>query len=357
MQLSYVQRKLQHRRLNTATKIFLIQQLQIMVRAGVPLTSALRTLQEQTASKTLRAMLEDVAGMVERGTTLAEALRPHTDAFGDLMVNMIAAGESSGRLEDVLGQLFVQMKKDHEIISKVRGALVYPAVVVVAMIVIATGMMIYVIPKLTQVFKESDVELPIPTKVLIAVSDFMAGNALLVIPGMIGIVALFLWVIRQPGGRNVWHWILLKSPIAGPIVKKINIARFSRTVSAFLKTDIAIVQTLQTAASVVGNVHYRNALNEAAQQVVKGVTLSQSLKAWPDLFNPTIVQMVAIGEQSGSLDDVLVEAANFYEGEVNQTMTSLPAILEPVLMVMLGVGVGFMAVAVIMPLYRLADTI
>ena len=343
--------------ISIANKIFLIQQLQIMIKAGVALTGTLRTMQLQSSNKKMADMLGDIAEKVEHGNTFADALRPHTEAFGELMVNMVAAGESSGRLEEVLGQLYIQIKKDHTIVSKVRGALIYPAVVVVAMLVIGTGMMIFVIPKLTVIFKESDVQLPIATKVLIAVSDFMAANALLLIPGVVALLALFFWVIHREPGRKIWHWFLLKLPVAGPIIKKVNLARFSRTVSSFLHTDIPIVQTLLTTASVLGNVHYKQALIDASQQVTKGTTLSESMRAWPELFNPTIIQMVAVGEQSGSLDDVLVEAAAFYEEDVEQTMTSLPQILEPILMVVLGVAVGFMAVAVIMPLYKLAEAI
>jgi type IV pilus assembly protein PilC len=344
-------------RVSVANKIFLVQQLQIMTKAGVPLTSALMTLSDQAASKALKEMLHTVGESVEKGKTFAEALRPHTEAFGELMVNMIAAGESSGRLEEVLGQLHVQMKKDHAIVSKVRGAMIYPAVVVVAMVVIGTGMMIFVIPKLTLIFKESNVDLPIATKVLIVVSDFMAANALLIIPAALILVSLFMAAIHRPAGKKIWHWVLLKAPVTGPIVRKVNMARFARTVSAFLHTDIPIVQTLQTTANVLGNVHYQEALRQAAVEVGKGTTLSDSLRASPELFNPTILQMVAVGEQAGSLDDVLVEAAGFYEDEVDQTMTSLPQILEPILMVGLGVAVGFMAVAVIMPLYKLAEAI
>lgn len=336
-------------------KIFLAQQLQIMVRAGVPLTSALKTLQVQASGKYLKKILEDVELSIEQGRTLADALRPHERDFGQLMVNMIAAGEASGRLEEVLGQIYLQMLKDHEIVSKVRGALIYPAIVVTAMIVIGAGMMIFIIPQLTAIFKESNVVLPLPTRILIAVSDFMSNYAFFLIPGIVVLVSFFLWIIRQPWGRPLWHGALLCMPIVGAIIKKVNIARFARTVSSFLKTDIPIIQTLTTTADVLGNVHYKEALMESSRRITKGVTLSETLKAWPNLFNPTIVQMIAVGEQSGALDDILQEAATFYEGEVSQTMTTLPSLLEPILMLLLGVGVGGMAVAVILPLYRLTE--
>ena len=326
-----------------------------MVKAGVPLTSALKTLSLQANGKYLQQVLLDIEERIEKGQTLAEALRPNEREFGHLMVNMIAAGESSGRLEEVLGQIYIQMTKDHEIVSRVRSALIYPAIVVTAMIVIGTGMMIFVIPKLTEIFKQSNVVLPLPTRILIAISDFMSAYALFLVPGVMLITAAFFWAIRRSPGKEIWHRFLLVLPIVGTIVKKINVARFSRTVSSFLKTDIPIVQTLNTTASVLSNVHYQNALLETARRVTKGVTMSETLKSWPKLFNPTIIQMIAVGEQAGSLDDVLVEAATFYENEVGQTMTTLPSLLEPILMVLLGLGVGSMAVAVILPLYKLTE--
>lgn len=332
-----------------------MQQMRIMAKAGVPLTSAIKTLQDQTSSRGLKKILTAVTEKIERGQTLSQALKPFTRDFGELMINMIAAGEASGRLEEVFGQIYLQMKKDHEIISRVRGALMYPAIVVVAMIGIGTGMIVFVIPKLTEIFKESNIDLPLPTRILITVSDFIMNNGLLVGLGVVALINLLIWITHRPKGKYLWHWLLLKTPIMGPIIQKINLARFSRTTSSFLKTDIPIVKTLTTTAHVLGNVHYQNALLSASERIAKGVTLKEALEPYPNLFNPTIMQMITVGEQSGSLDDILSEAAEFYETEVAQTMTTLPSLLEPILIVLLGMGVGGMAVAIILPLYTLAQ--
>ena len=343
------------RRVKTTQKIFLMQQMRIMARAGVPLTTTIRTLQAQTGSRRLKTILTNVADKIEKGQTLSQALLPYISDFGELMINMIAAGEASGRLEEVFGQIYLQMKKDHEIISRVRGALMYPAIVVLAMIGIGIGMIVFVIPKLTDIFKESNVALPLPTVILISVSDFIVNNGLLVGIGTVAIISAFIWTIHRPKGKYVWHWFLLRLPIVGSIIQEINLARFARTTSSFLKTDIPIVKTLTTTAHVLSNVHYQNALLAASERIVKGVTLKEALEPYPNLFNPTIMQMIAVGEQSGSLDDILAEAAEFYETEVSQTMTTLPSLLEPVLMVILGIGVGGMAVAIMMPLYTLTQ--
>lgn len=342
-------------KIKATQKIFLMQQLRILAKAGVPLTTALRSLQSQASGRRIKNVLADVASKVEKGQTLSQALKLYTSDFGELMVNMIAAGETSGRLDDVFGQIYLQLKKDHEIMSRVRGALIYPAIVIMAMIGIGTGMIVFIIPKLTEIFKESNIELPLPTRILIAISDFVVYHGLLLGLGIIASISLFFWIIHRPKGRFAWHWLLLRTPIVGAIIQKINLARFARSTSSFLKTDIPIVKTLVTTAHVLGNVHYQNALIAASERIVKGVTLKEALAPYPNLFNPTIIQMIAVGEQSGSLDDILAEAAEFYETEVSQTMTTLPSLLEPILMVLLGVGVGGMAVAIILPLYALTE--
>ena len=347
--------KLPWQRINTTQRLFLIQQMHIMVKAGVPITQTLSTLSEQAESKYFKKILEDIRTEIEHGSTLAVAMRRHASDFGELMVNMIESGEMSGRLEEVLLQIYTQAKKDHEIVSKVRGALIYPAIVVTAMFGIGTFMIVFVIPKLTDIFKEAGQQLPLPTRILIATSDFLANNGLLAAVGFIGIIALFVAFIKNEQGKKLWHRLLLNLPVVGPIVKSVNIARFCRTTSAFLKTDIPIVQTLNTTANVLSNTQYKAALRDAAQQITKGVPLAQTLQPHKDLFNPTVLQMIAIGEQSGSLDTMLEEAALFYEGEVAQTMETLPTILEPILMLLLGVGVGGMAVAIIQPLYSLTQ--
>ncbi|PJE75832.1 hypothetical protein COV04_02715 [Candidatus Uhrbacteria bacterium CG10_big_fil_rev_8_21_14_0_10_48_11] len=348
-------RKMPWESLSTKQVLFLTQQLQIMMHAGVPLTKTLETLKAQATTKYLRTLLERIEADVEQGKSLADALRPYEKDFGELMINMIAAGEASGRLDEVLEQLYLQMKKDNEIVSRVRGALIYPAIVVAAMFGIGTFMIVFVVPKLIGLFQEVKVSLPLPTRILIAMSDFFTHHGFIAATSITAFILLFAWTIRQPWGKKVWHTILLHSPVIGAIIKKVNVARFARTVSSFLKTDIPVVKTLETTAHVLGNVHYQNALIDASQKITKGITLGEALRPHKNLFNPTILQMISVGEQAGKLDDMLAEAANFYEAEVNQTMETLPSLLEPILMILLGFGVGGMAVAIILPLYTLTQ--
>lgn len=342
-------------KISTTQKLFLIQQMHIMVKAGVPITTTLSTLSEQADSKYFKSVLDDLYNEIEHGSTLASAMRKHIADFGELMVNMIESGEVSGRLEEVLLQIYTQAKKDHEILSKVRGALIYPAIVVTAMFGIGTFMIVFVIPKLTDIFKDAGQQLPLPTRILIAVSDFLAQNGLLSALILLAVIGLFVAFIKNEQGKRIWHKLLLQLPVIAPIMKNVNVARFCRTTSSFLKTDIPIVQTLNTTAKVLANTQYKEALADAAEKITKGVPLAETLKPYGHLFNPTVLQMISIGEQSGSLDTMLEEAANFYEAEVSQTMETLPTILEPILMLLLGVGVGGMAVAIIQPLYSLTQ--
>ncbi len=338
-------------------KIFFIQQLTVMLQAGISLSIALKTLAQQSESKALKNIVQGLQQTVEKGNTLSKGLEAYPKIFNDLFVNMIRAGESSGKLEDVLRELYIQMKKDHEIVSKVKGAMTYPAIVVSMMGVIGIIMMVYVIPSMTSVFKEMNVPLPLPTKILIFISDFLVTQGIWVLLVVIIFVVIFLRVLRTPQGKYVFHKTLLKTPIVGTIIKKINLARFSRTLSSLLKTDIPIVQSFEITSKVLGNVIYKKALIESIEKVKKGVRISESLNPYSNIFPPVVLQMISVGEETGELDNILIESAVFYEEEVNQTMSNLPSIIEPVLMVILGIAVGAMAISVILPMYTLGQSI
>ncbi|MFC1678337.1 type II secretion system F family protein [Patescibacteria group bacterium] len=338
-------------------RLFFVQHLGVMLRSGISISVAIKTLAKQTRNKYFLSILNDVGAVVEKGTSLAESLKPHEKVFGELFINMIEAGESSGKLEEVLHELFIQMKKEHALISKVKGALTYPAVILLAMVGIGTFMLIFVVPKITEMFADFDAELPLPTKILIAVSNGIAQNGILSAIIAAIIIFSFYKILKTHKGKFIFQKILLKTPVFGPIIVKINLARFARNISSLLKTDIMIIKTFQITASVLGNLHYRAALEEMAQRIKKGEKLSETIEKYPKLFTPVVVQMVAIGEETGELDNILVELAEFYEGEVDLIMDNLPSIIEPLLILALGLGVGGVAVAIIMPMYSLTTAI
>ncbi|MFH1773107.1 MAG: type II secretion system F family protein [Patescibacteria group bacterium] len=338
-------------------KLFFIQHLSIMLKVGISLLVCLKTLEKQTSNKKFSEIINDISSNVEKGTTFTESLKPHEKIFGQLFINMIESGEISGKLEEVLQQLYIQFKKQHELISKIKGALIYPVVLVVAIIGIGAFMMLVVVPQITSIFKELNTELPLPTKLLIGFSDTLIQHSILFSVSLIIFIILFIKILKTHRGKFIFQKLLLKTPICSPIIKKINLARFARTMSSLLKTDIMIIKSFQITANVINNLHYRNALKEIANKVKKGGKISNAVRNYPDLFSQIVIQMITIGEKTGELDYILDELAQFYENEVDQTMSNLPAIIEPILILFLGIIVGGMAIAIIMPMYSLSSVI
>jgi len=338
-------------------KLFFVQNLSIMLKAGISLSVALKTLAKQTSNKRFAAIINDVSKNVEKGINFTESLRPHEKIFGQLFISMIESGEISGKLEDVLKRLYIQFKKNHELVSKVKGALTYPAVILVAMTGIGTFMMIVVVPKITVMFKDFNAELPLPTKLLMKFSDSLISYGLLYLIGLVILIIILVQLGKTDKGKYFFHGLLLKLPIFSPIIKKINLARFARTISSLLKTDIMIIKSFQITANVLGNIYYRDALNEMSNKIKKGGTINEVISNYPQLFPPVVTQMISVGEETGELDYILEELAEFYESEIDQIMNNLPAIIEPILILVLGLVVGGMAVAVIMPMYSLTSAI
>lgn len=249
------------------------------------------------------------------------------------------------------------MKKDHTLKSKVRGAMIYPLIIVVAMLGIGIFAMIFVIPKITSIYEEMDAALPLMTQILITASKFMAGNTIVFLVSLVAIIIGLQRTIATKKGKHFFHRILLKTPIAGSIIKKVNLARFTRTLSSLLKTDIPIVQSFNVIAQTLGNVIYRQFVLEVGKDLEKGEPLKNILKKDPALFPPVVTQMISVGEESGTLDTITEEIAVFYEEDIDQTMSNLTVIIEPILMIVLGVAIAAIAAAIIMPMYNLSSVI
>lgn len=342
---------------NLKEKIVFTKNLQIMIRTGLSLSAAMKTLAVQTNNKYFQKILFDIQINIEKGNSFGDSLKKYPKVFNEIFISMIESGELSGNLEEVLDYLQTQMKKNHELISKVKGAMIYPTIVLIAMFGIGTAMMIFVIPKLISIFDEFKADLPAPTKILIATSNFLTHNGLLSFITLVVLIVAINFFHRTEIGKKIFHGFYLKAPILGPITRKINLARFSRTLSSLIKTDIPIIQSFGITSKTLGNVYYKKALAESVKEIEKGVTISQSISKYPKLFTPMVLQMLTVGEESGEVDEVLMEIADFYEEEIDQIMKNLPQIIEPVLILVLGFGVGAMAVAIIMPLYSLTESI
>ncbi|MFA6551516.1 MAG: type II secretion system F family protein [Patescibacteria group bacterium] len=344
-------------RIPVAEKIFFVQHLAIMVKAGISLAKALEMLAKQTTNKHFKFIIEDIYIQVNKGGTLADALKKYPRVFDELFANMVAAGEASGTLEAVLKNLHLQLKRNHQLGSKIRGALMYPAVILIAMSVIGVGMMIFVVPKFVSIFADAKIELPLMTRILIAVSNAFVNHGIVTAAILTAVVIGLIILLKKPAVKSGWHFLLLKLPIIGPIAKKINLARFARTMSALLKTDIKIVESFKITATTVSNVRYKKSLLEAAEKVKKGILINEVLADYPDLYNHVTRQMVAVGEETGELDTILEEIAGFYEEEVEEIMNTLPVLIEPIIIIALASVIGLMAVAIVMPMYSLTNAI
>ena len=336
-------------------KILFVYHLQTMTKAGLSIVNALKVLSEEIENKKLRLIIGKIKTEVETGRQLSEVLAEYPKVFPEIYVSMIAAGEAAGTLEDALAQVNNQMHKSHELTSKIRGAMIYPAVVFTAMMGIALEMVIFVLPKIMVMFKDFKAELPLATRILVGITDFMGQYGVLVSIGLFFFIILVVWLIKKPNIKRIVHRINLHLPIAGPIIKKINLARFTLTLSSLLESAIPIIEAVKIAASVQTNVIYRERLLIVAETLKKGSPLSEILKQSEDLFPPMVIEMIMVGEQSGEVEKMLKELAEYYTNEVDFVMKNFSTIIEPVIIVILGLMVAGIAVAVIMPMYSLAQ--
>lgn len=344
-------------RIKPKEKLFFIQHFKTMFRAGIAIPRTMHTLAQQTENKYFAKVILDIKKRIEGGETLHGSMAAYPKIFDELFVNMIEAGEVSGNLEKILDQLYLQLKKNHELTSKVRNAMIYPAVVFVMMIAVLIFMMVMVVPKIVGIFEGFGTQLPLPTRILIGISNFVQDHGLIVVLGVAFIVVSFIKINRTYKGKKTIQLFFLKFMVIGGIIKKINLARFSRTLSNLLKTDILVEKDFQITSSVLKNLYYREAVKEMSKELQQGTEINKVVEKYPKLFPPVILQMIAVGESSGNLDDMLAQIADFYEKEVEDTMENLPSLIEPLLIIVLGIGVGALAVSIILPIYSLTTTI
>ena len=338
-------------------KLFFIENLRVMLKAGLSFTEALVTLAMQTNNKKFKGVIDEISASVEKGDALSTSFARYPKIFSSFVINMVQAGEASGMLEKNLEEISLQMKKDNELLSKIKSAMAYPIVIVAATVCVGILMIIYVLPSILSIFADINIKLPLATRILIAISSSLLNYGIYIGIAVIILSTLFMLTVRSTRGRPVFHHVLLRIPIFGNIIKKINLARFSRTLSSLLSTDIQIIRSFQITATVVGNISYSNALNRTADTLKEGSSITDNLKKYPYLFPPLVTQMVAVGERSGNTDQLLAELADFYEAEVSDITKSLSSIIEPVIIIFLGAVVAGMAVAVISPIYSLSEQI
>ena len=338
-------------------KMTFTRNLSVMVSSGLTVSRAVNNLALQTNNKTFKKILESVDTDLQAGKTLSEGLGKYPSVFNELYVNMVYVGEVSGNLEEVLDILALQLEKENDLLSKVRGALIYPAVIVFAMIGIGILMLVYILPKITGVFKDMDVELPATTQVIMAISDFVRGHYIITTAVAIFLVVGTKFFAGTIPGKRFFGFVFVRTPIIGNIIVKVNCARFARIYSSLLKSGVSVVNSLTIISKTLGNLYYKDVLNEAIAEVQKGVELSKIIGKYPRLFPLLVTQILAVGEETGKTDAVLQRLAEFYEEEVSQITKNMSSIIEPILMLFIGGGVGFFAVAMLQPMYSVLENI
>lgn len=336
--------------------ITFVHLISVMIKSGLSLSKSLGALAKQTSNKKFAKIVGDVAMSISKGNTFADSLAKHPDVFDELFVNMVRVGEISGTLESILFLLAEQMKKDYELKSRVKGAMMYPAVILLVMLGVGVVAMVYIIPQLTAIFVSMDVELPASTKLLMAISALLINYGLYVLAITI-VVGIVLKKYFSGSGAVYFDKFIIKLPVLGEIAKKINIARFARTTSSLIRGGVSISTALKTVSKTLSNYHYQKSVGFAAEKIEKGVSLTEILSGYPELYTPLVIQMIEVGEETGSLDDIMMDLAEFYEGEVNETTKNLSTIIEPILMVVMGIAVGFFAISMIQPMYSIGDSI
>lgn len=339
--------------------VMFTRQLSAMVSAGVPLLRALSSQHDHTDSPALKKVLAGAIKDVEGGSQLADALSKYPNAFNDVYINMVRAGEAAGILDDILKRLAMQQEKNASMRKKIKSAMTYPTVLLVITVLAFFGLMIFVIPQIGKILKDlggPDAELPLLTQAMLGISDFMLKYGLFILPVVIAGIVLFLRWLKTPAGKKIFHTVVLKIPMIQPIVQKVAIARFARTFSALMGAGVAVLEALNVTARAVGNVVYEQTLVDAAEQVKNGKTLSGVIEK-NDLFPPIVAQMLSVGEETGQTDTVLVKVADFYEEEVNVAIDGISSIIEPVMILVMGSMVGLIAASVMGPIANLAQSI
>lgn len=347
------------RKVKTKDLVVFTRQLSTMVSAGVPLTRALATMQTQTESKYFQQVLAGVMKEVESGQPLGDTFAKYPSVFSEVYVNMVRAGEAGGILDEILKRLAAQVEQDSSMRKKIKSAMMYPTVIFGITIIAFFGIMMVVIPKLGKIIEDlggPDAELPVYTQAMLGASTFMSNNAILIIGGGFAASWAFKRYISTPKGKLWWHGVLLRIPVVKVLIMKIAIARFSRTFASLMSAGVAVLDALEVTGGAIGNKVIENELKEAAKAVKNGKPLSEPLSHSPH-FPAIVPQMLAIGEETGQIDTILIKVADFYEEEVETTIDGLSSLIEPLMIVVLGGMVGLIAASVMGPIASLSKNV
>lgn len=343
-------------RVRTKDLMIFTRQFAALLSAEIPLGDALRTMQRQTRNAALRDVLFEVSSDIDAGLSLSQALGKYPGIFSPFYVNMIRAAEVTGRMEEAVSFLADYIEKQAYLVSRVRNALIYPAVMVTAFIVVAALMAAVVLPGIAPMFEEAGVELPLFTKLMLKTSEILAEWWFAVIGGVVIIAFVLVDYLRTPEGRIVLDELSLRTPIVGGLLRQMYVARVTESVSVLLKGGIPVAQALEISGQTIGNVVYRDILTQVAEDVRRGELFSLSLEKHQEYFPPMVSQMVAIGETTGRLEDLLRRVSAFYMREVDSLVNNLVELVQPLLMVVIGALVGLLFASILKPIYQLVQS-
>ena len=331
------------------------RQLALMFKSKIPLVQALHSIAEQTKNPSLREKILIISQEVEGGTRFSQALSVHPKLFSSFYVSMVKAGEASGSLSESLTYLADHLEREYHLASKIQGAMIYPALILVVVVGVLVMMMYFVIPNMTKVFSEMDQDLPLVTKVVISLSNFMRAWGWLVFLFIAGALAAFNRYSKLGEGKRIKDRVLLRIPFVGSFLRMVYLSRFAENLSTLISGGIPIAQSLEITAEIVGSDVYQQIVFEIKEEVVRGENMSKILARYPNEFPPILTQMVAVGEKTGTLDQSLMSVVNFYRNEVERAVDNLLSILEPVMVILLGGMVAGLMGAVLLPLYKMSS--
>jgi type IV pilus assembly protein PilC len=338
--------------------VVFVRQFATMIDAGLPLVQCLDILSSQGENKAFSKILKDIKASVEEGSTFSAALEKHPKVFDVLFVNLVAAGEAGGILDTILNRLAIYIEKRVKLKRQVKSAMVYPASIAVIAMAVVSVLLTWVIPAFETMFEDMGAEdgLPALTVFVIDASEFFVGNLLWIVLGAFASSAAVIYSYRVPLGRRFWHNLFLTAPLLGPVMRKIAVARFTRTLGTLLSSGVAILDAMDICAKASGNIVIEEGINSTSDKVREGKTMAEPLMA-TGVFPSMVVQMIGVGEQTGALDQMLNKIADFYEEEVDVAVAALTSLLEPIMMVVIGGIVGFILIAMYLPIFGMADAL
>lgn len=344
-------------RVKLSEKIMFAKNISGMLHAGLPLSRALEVLGKQVTNAYFKSILTKLLATIDGGGTFSEGLAMFPAIFSPLFVAMVKSGEESGTLPTSLTEIAQNLEKSYALNRKIKSALMYPSIILCAIILIGILMFIYVVPTLTKTFKELNVELPLSTRIVVGISDVISNHILLLVLGLVVVVGGLVWALRTPRIRHALDRVIVRVPVLGPLIQEVNAARTTRTLASLLMSGVSIGRAITITKDVLQNNQYKKVLGEVEGAIERGEPMSSVFVQYTHLYPVMVGEMIRVGEETGKLSDMLVDIATFYEGEVDAKTKDLSTIIEPVLMIVIGAAVGFFAVSMLSPMYSIMDNI